>query len=175
MNAQSKFAPAVLYGVLGPICLARHTWPCPCFFVVPEATHAANRGPLKGFVSALKALQGSETELLGRTEENNISRWGIIDLPSHPIKNRKVQRLRDNRNPDVQLQATWSKHMQTKINKRGCFRNYCESVLGLRICNFQKPFSFNFLTECLQANQWFFYKKRKHKKIVLVARPGIPR
>ena len=35
--------------------------------------HEASRGPLKGVVSAQKALQGSETEtreLLGGTEEN---------------------------------------------------------------------------------------------------------
>ena len=44
--------------------------------MVPEATHEANRGPLKGAVSAQKALQGSETEtreLLGGTEENSDS------------------------------------------------------------------------------------------------------
>ena len=45
---------------------------CPCISVVPEATHEASQGPLKGTVSAKKALQGSETEtreLLGGTEE----------------------------------------------------------------------------------------------------------
>ena len=44
---------------------------CPCISEVLEATHKASRGPLKGAVSALKALQGSETEtreLLGGTE-----------------------------------------------------------------------------------------------------------
>ena len=38
--------------------------------------HEATRGPLKGDVSAQKALQGSETdmrELLGGTEENSVS------------------------------------------------------------------------------------------------------
>ena len=34
----------------------------PWFFVVPEATHKVSQGPLKGAVSAQKALQGSETE-----------------------------------------------------------------------------------------------------------------
>ena len=41
-----------------------------------EAKHKASRGPLKGAVSAQKALQGSETEtreLLGGTEENSVS------------------------------------------------------------------------------------------------------
>ena len=45
---------------------------CPCFSVVTEATHQVSRGPLKGAVSAQKALQGSETEtreLLGGMEE----------------------------------------------------------------------------------------------------------
>ena len=51
-----------LDGVLGPPRLARHTWLCPCISVVPEARHEASRGPLKGAVSAQKALQGSETE-----------------------------------------------------------------------------------------------------------------
>ena len=44
--------------------------------VVPEATHKASRGPLKGAVSAQKGLRGSETEtreLLGGTEENSVS------------------------------------------------------------------------------------------------------
>ena len=65
-----------LSGVLGPPRLGRHTWQCPCISVVPEATHEASRVPLKGAVSAQKALQGSETEtseLLGATEENSIS------------------------------------------------------------------------------------------------------
>ena len=47
---------------------------CPCVFVVPEATQEASRGPLKGTVSAQKALQGSKTEtkeLLGGAEEKN--------------------------------------------------------------------------------------------------------
>ena len=45
-------------------------------FVVPEATHKASQGPLKGAVSAQKALQGSETEtreLLGGVEEKSVS------------------------------------------------------------------------------------------------------
>ena len=56
--------------------LARRTWWCPCISVVPEAMHEASRGPLKGAVSAQKALQGSKTEtreLLGGTDENSVS------------------------------------------------------------------------------------------------------
>ena len=45
-----------------PPRLARHTWPCPCISVVPEATHKVSLGSMKGAVSAQKALQGSETE-----------------------------------------------------------------------------------------------------------------
>ena len=44
--------------------------------VVPEATYEASRGPLKGAMSAQKALQKSimETrELLGGMEENGVS------------------------------------------------------------------------------------------------------
>ena len=44
--------------------------------MVPEATHEVSQGPLKGAVSAQKALQGSEMEtreLLGGTEENIVS------------------------------------------------------------------------------------------------------
>ena len=55
-------------------------WHCicqrPCFSVVPEATHEASRGLLKGAVSAQKTLQGPEMEmreLLGGTEENSVS------------------------------------------------------------------------------------------------------
>ena len=43
--------------------------------LVPEATHKASQGTLKGTVSAEKALQGSKTEtreLLGGTEENSV-------------------------------------------------------------------------------------------------------
>ena len=75
-NAQSRFASVVLYGVLGPPRLAHHASWCPCISVVPEATHEASRGPLKGAVSAQKAVEGSETEtreLLGGTEENSVS------------------------------------------------------------------------------------------------------
>ena len=36
----------------------RHTWQCPCFSVVPEATHEARRGPFKGVMLAQKAFQG---------------------------------------------------------------------------------------------------------------------
>ena len=53
----------------------RHNWRWPCISVVPEGTHEASRGSLKGAVSAQKALQGSETEtreLLGGTEENSV-------------------------------------------------------------------------------------------------------
>ena len=74
-NTQLWFASAVLNGVLVPPSLVRHTWRCPCFSVVPEATHEASRGPLKGAVSAQKALQGSKTEtrqLLGGTKEKSI-------------------------------------------------------------------------------------------------------
>ena len=35
---------------------------------------------------------------------------------AHPIKDRKVLRLRDNRNSDCRLHTTCSKHFQTKIN-----------------------------------------------------------
>ena len=75
-NARSRFVLAVFDGVLGPLRLARQTWLCPCFSVVPKATYEASQGPLKGTVSAEKALQGSETEtreLLGGTEEKSIS------------------------------------------------------------------------------------------------------
>ena len=74
-NAQSRFALAVLDGLLAPPCLVRHNWRCPCISVVLQATHMASRGSLKGAVSAQKALQGSETEtreLLGGTEENSV-------------------------------------------------------------------------------------------------------
>ena len=70
------FATVVLDSVLQPMGLARHTLQRPLFSVVPEATHEASRGPLKGAVSAQKALQGSETEtreLLGGMEENSVS------------------------------------------------------------------------------------------------------
>ena len=49
---------------------------CPCFSVVPAATHEASQGPEKGAMSAQKALQGSEMEireLLEGTEEKSVS------------------------------------------------------------------------------------------------------
>ena len=71
-NAQSRFASAVSNRVLE----AWHTQRCPCFIIVPEATHKVSRGPLKVPVSAQKALQRPETEtreLLEGTEENSVS------------------------------------------------------------------------------------------------------
>ena len=52
---------------------------CPCISVVPEATHEASRG--------------SKTEtrqLLGGTEENSVSRQGVIDLPSRQITGKSM-------------------------------------------------------------------------------------
>ena len=59
-----------------PLRLAQHTWWCPCISVVLEAMQEASCRPLRGAVSAQKALRGSETEtreLLGGTEENIVS------------------------------------------------------------------------------------------------------
>ena len=53
------------------------------YLCVPEATHEASRGPLKGAVSAQKALQGFEMEtreLLGGTEENSVSPMRVFLL-----------------------------------------------------------------------------------------------
>ena len=61
---------------MGPSRLTCHTWWRPCISVVPEAIHKASWWPLKGVVSAEKALQGSKTktrELLGGMEENSVS------------------------------------------------------------------------------------------------------
>ena len=58
-NPQSSFINQVhlfFNGVLGPLHLTRHTWRCPSISVVPEATHKASRGPLKGVMSAQKSL-----------------------------------------------------------------------------------------------------------------------
>ena len=66
----------VLDGVLGPPRQRDTPNGVLVSLVVPEATHEASRGPEKGAVSAQKALRGSETdtrELLGGTEENNVS------------------------------------------------------------------------------------------------------
>ena len=75
-QTQSRFASVVVDGALGPPRLAQHTGQCPFFSVVPEAMHEESQGPLKGTVSAQKALQGFETEtreLLGETIENSVS------------------------------------------------------------------------------------------------------
>ena len=80
---QSRFASILLDGVLGPTHLARHTWQRYCISLVPESTHEASWGPLKGAVSAQKALCGPKTntrELLGGTIENSISKRGGIDF-----------------------------------------------------------------------------------------------
>ena len=75
-------------GVLGHPRLARYTWQCLCVSVVPGATHEESRGPLKGAMSAQKALQGSETETRSCWEEQKrklFLRQGVIDLPSRQI------------------------------------------------------------------------------------------
>ena len=65
-----------LDSVQGPLWLAGNNIRCPCFSVVPEATHQAptsGRGPLKG---TLNALQPTETEMKGmlaETTENSVS------------------------------------------------------------------------------------------------------
>ena len=68
-NTQSKFLSAVFDGVLGPPHLEPHL--TASLFLCSSESNA--RGPLKGAVSAQKALQRSEREtieLLGLTEEN---------------------------------------------------------------------------------------------------------
>ena len=85
---QSRFASLVLDSVCGPLRLVRHTWWCLCISAVPEATHKASRGPLKGAVSAQKGLLYSDTktrELLGGTAEHSFSRRGVINLLSREI------------------------------------------------------------------------------------------
>ena len=47
-NAQSRFAKVVLDSVLAPPSPEQHTWSCPWFSVVPEASHEVSRGPFKG-------------------------------------------------------------------------------------------------------------------------------
>ena len=71
--AKSKFALVIIDGVLGPLCLGRHKWHCPCISGWKQHTM---RGLLKGAMSAQKAFQGSEMEtreLLGGMEENSVS------------------------------------------------------------------------------------------------------
>ena len=51
----------IVDGVLGPPRLAPTTPDGVLVSIVPEATHEASLGSLKGAVSAQKVLQGSET------------------------------------------------------------------------------------------------------------------
>ena len=77
--SQSRFASAVVDGVLGPLRLA------PRFSVVPEAMHEVSWKPMEGSMSAQKSLQGSKTgtrDLLGGREKKSISWRGVIDLSS---------------------------------------------------------------------------------------------
>ena len=83
-NIQSRFASVVLDSVLGPLRLAWHTWWCPCFSVVPAASHNMSWRPLKVAVTAQKALQGSELqsrEMLVGMEKKVFPHQGVIDLP----------------------------------------------------------------------------------------------
>ena len=71
-NVQSKFALAVIDGVLGPSHPVRHTWQRPWFSAIMVETHEAIWVALKGTVSAQKSLQVTEVgtrELLVGTEE----------------------------------------------------------------------------------------------------------
>lgn len=67
-----------------------HTWWwCPCFSVVPEALHEASPGPLKGTMTAQKAIQGSQMktrELMGGMEKKCFPQQRVTDLPSGQIK-----------------------------------------------------------------------------------------
>ena len=60
-NAHSSFPSQ---GIVGPQCLEQHTWRSPSISGVLEIMHEASLGPLKGAVSAQKALQGWTRELL---------------------------------------------------------------------------------------------------------------
>ena len=56
--AKSKFALVIIDGVLGPLCLGRHKWHCPC---ISGSNARCERGLLKGAMSAQKAFHGSKT------------------------------------------------------------------------------------------------------------------
>ena len=68
-NVQSRFASVVIDTIPGPPCLGQHSRKGPLISVVPETTHEARRGPLKGAPSAQKALEGSEAETRGCWDE----------------------------------------------------------------------------------------------------------
>ena len=53
-----RFESAVLDSVLGPARLARHTWQCPCFSVVPKAMQEVSRGPLRAPYHLKKLFKG---------------------------------------------------------------------------------------------------------------------
>ena len=69
-NAQSRFASVVVAGVPRPPHLARHTWWRPCFYAVPEATHEASWGPLKGTVSLIQYKE-VKANFCGREKEGH--------------------------------------------------------------------------------------------------------
>ena len=74
--------------VVGPPCLAHNAWRCPCISVVPKQRTHQGWGPLKGIVSAQKALQESEKDTRELLEERKriVFLWqGVIDLPYRQI------------------------------------------------------------------------------------------
>ena len=97
---KSRFASIVLDLVLWPLGLAQPPRWCSCFPVVLEATHEVSQGPLKGTVSAQKALQGSEKEtreLLGGTEETCVSstreHWFALQANQWFFPKRKQEKI----------------------------------------------------------------------------------
>ena len=72
-NAHSRFASVVLDIILRPLCLSRYKL---TMFLVLCNSRNKSQVPLKGTVSAQKAIQGSETEireLLEGTEQKSYS------------------------------------------------------------------------------------------------------
>ena len=93
--------------VLGPLCLACHTWRCPCIFEFPKSTFDARFRVFEGrCVNSKKPFRGPRLDrgVAGRNErKQHLSQRGAIDLYSRQINdyfykkgNREELRKRSN-------------------------------------------------------------------------------
>ena len=67
------------------LALAQHSWLCPCFSVVPEATHKASQGPLKVAVSSQKGPRRRRGSCWEERKRKVFPQHRVIDLPSSQV------------------------------------------------------------------------------------------
>ena len=110
INTPSRFMSGVLDSVLGPPCLARHTWRCPCISVVQKQRTRRVKGPRRAPCQLKKPFEGPRQGSCWEERKRIVfPRWGVIDLPSRQID----EFLQKGNRKNCVSDQTWSRVART--------------------------------------------------------------